>query len=68
MPTATNRSLSHTVAPRLGSESVPHPDEIAVRAYQIFEQRGRHHGRDRDDWYEAEIQLIRERDAPRDRA
>ena len=68
MPTPTNRSLSRVMAPRLGSENLPHPDEIAVRAYQIFEKRGRDHGRDREDWYEAETQLIRERETPRDRS
>lgn len=33
---------------------------IARRAYDIFEQRGRSGGRDQEDWYEAERQLLSE--------
>jgi hypothetical protein len=29
-------------------------DSIAVRAYRRFEERGREHGHDLDDWLEAE--------------
>jgi len=32
-------------------------DEIARRAYEIFEQRGREHGHDLDDWLRAEREL-----------
>jgi hypothetical protein len=32
-------------------------DEIARRAYEIFEQRGRVHGHDLDDWLQAEREL-----------
>jgi hypothetical protein len=36
-----------------------HPDDwIARRAYQRFEDRGREHGHDLDDWLEAERELI----------
>lgn len=35
-------------------------EEIAKRAYTIFEQRGCVDGHDQEDWYEAEKQLIRE--------
>jgi hypothetical protein len=31
--------------------------EIARRAYEIFEQRGGGHGRDLDDWLQAEWEL-----------
>jgi Protein of unknown function (DUF2934) len=31
--------------------------EIAVRAYELYEQRGREHGRDLDDWLQAEREL-----------
>jgi hypothetical protein len=39
---------------------VPSPshDEIALRAYELWEERGRGHGSDQDDWYLAE-QLLR---------
>jgi hypothetical protein len=42
------------------SKTVEQPthDEIAARAYSIFEERGRPHGRDLEHWFEAEAQLI----------
>ena len=38
---------------------VPSPshDEIALRAYELWEERGRAHGSDQDDWYLAEQEL-----------
>ena len=33
-------------------------EEIARRAYEIFESRGCQHGRDVDDWFQAEAQLL----------
>jgi hypothetical protein len=33
------------------------PDAIAVRAYELFETRGREPGRDLDDWLRAEQEL-----------
>lgn len=41
------------------SEPVSH-DEIARVAYQLFEQRGRTHGFDRQDWFRAE-EIVRQR-------
>jgi len=32
-------------------------EDVADRAYQLWERRGNQHGRDRDDWFEAERQL-----------
>lgn len=32
--------------------------EIASRAYELFEERGREHGRDFDDWAAAEAELL----------
>jgi len=37
---------------------VPTSEQIEVAAYQLWERRGRLHGRDRDDWVAAEKQLI----------
>lgn len=31
--------------------------EISVRAYELFEQRGREHGHDLDDWLQAEAEM-----------
>ena len=36
---------------------VASPDAIAVRAYEIFQERGREPGRDVDDWLRAEQEL-----------
>jgi len=33
---------------------------IAARAYELFEARGGEHGRDQEDWLEAERQLVDE--------
>jgi len=35
--------------------------QIASRAYQIFEKRGRTHGRDWEDWFRAEQEILSER-------
>jgi hypothetical protein len=35
-------------------------DEIARRAYERYEERGREHGHDLDDWLEAERDLQRQ--------
>lgn len=32
-------------------------EEIRRRAYEIWEQRGRQHGRDADDWFRAESEI-----------
>jgi hypothetical protein len=39
-------------------ENRPTHQEIAARAYQIFLERGRAHGHDRDDWLQAEYELM----------
>ena len=40
-------------------------DAVARRAYQRFEERGYEHGRDMDDWLEAERELRRGEQAGR---
>ena len=65
MSTVATRNVS-TALVRKGSEK-PHPDEIAVRAYELFQKRGGYHGHDREDWFEAELQLVRERGTSRER-
>jgi hypothetical protein len=39
------------------SSNVPTPEQIQIRAYELFESRGYEHGRDVDDWLEAEAEL-----------
>jgi hypothetical protein len=47
-------------APRDGSQTeTSHQDLISRRAYERFEMRGGEHGRDQDDWLEAERELNR---------
>lgn len=41
-------------------ETPPSPEEIAAEAYAIYQSRGGEHGRDQDDWFEAE-RRVRER-------
>jgi hypothetical protein len=36
-------------------------EDVARRAYERFERRGRGHGRDQEDWYEAEREGRRHR-------
>ncbi len=45
---------------RYGSESFEALDQerIRVRAYQLYEQRGREDGHDLQDWFKAESELI----------
>lgn len=47
------------VAPRVASpqESFPSHPSIAIRAYNLFVQRGSTHGWDLDDWLQAEKEL-----------
>jgi hypothetical protein len=40
-----------------GSGPEPSHDETARQAYELFEQRGREHGRDWEDWFRAEREL-----------
>ncbi len=40
-----------------GSNKNLNPETIRQRAYEIWEQRGRQHGKDADDWYRAESEI-----------
>ena len=53
---------SRTRAPRNGSEGellmpIPNEEEIRIRAYQLYLERGAAHGNDFDDWVTAEKEL-----------
>ena len=41
-------------------------DQIRARAYQIYEQRGRHDGLAEQDWLEAEAEILATANASRD--
>lgn len=40
-----------------GSERNSADEQVRRRAYELWEQRGRQHGRDADDWYRAESEV-----------
>lgn len=40
-----------------GKSAIHNDDEVRRRAYEIWEQRGRQHGKDADDWYLAESEI-----------
>ena len=44
--------------PKMSPNSVQAQDRIALRAYELYEQRGRQEGRALEDWVEAERQLV----------
>ena len=44
-------------------ENVIEEPAIAVRAYELWLERGRPHGSDQEDWFRAEIELKRLRNA-----
>ena len=52
-PTHTETELYSTTP--ITDPSYDH--QIKVRAYELFEQRGREHGHDLDDWLQAEVEL-----------
>lgn len=54
-PTRRAPTAAESTSTRLSS--APTPDQIAVRAYEIFIARGAQHGRDQEDWYQAENEL-----------
>lgn len=45
-------------------DTPPTPDEIAAEAYAIYIARGGEHGRDEEDWLEAERRLRERRREP----
>jgi hypothetical protein len=44
-------------------QGAPTREQIEVRAYEIYENRGRQHGRDIEDWLAAENELRKQRPA-----
>jgi len=44
------------------AHSRPEPEEIARRAHQLWEERGKPHGSPDDDWYRAEHELRHQSD------
>jgi hypothetical protein len=42
----------------------PNHEHIAIRAYEIYISRGAEHGRDLDDWLQAERELVAKTNNP----
>jgi len=57
MPTTRNGS-SPKVAKSLTTRISPGPEDIALRAYQIYLERGGAPGNELDDWTRAERELL----------
>jgi hypothetical protein len=58
--TQTSRTPAFT-SPSPPTIDIPTHDDIAQRAFVIYEQRGAANGSDLDDWLEAERQLLLDR-------
>ena len=41
--------------------SIDLQEQIRLRAYQLYEQRGSEHGRDLDDWLQAESEVTQQK-------
>lgn len=54
-PCRARRAIFPNLVGSLARE--PTHDDIARRAYQLYEERGREHGGDREDWFQAEREL-----------
>jgi hypothetical protein len=54
---ASATATSNTASSVEGLASGPTHHEIARRAYQLFEERGREPGREWEDWFRAESEL-----------
>ena len=51
-------STMSTDTPRMTPNSAQAQDRIALRAYALYEQRGRQDGRALEDWVNAEQELV----------
>jgi hypothetical protein len=58
-PKTTMPAPSQTIYQTL--ESIELQEQIRLRAYELYEQRGREDGRDLDDWLQAESQVTQQK-------
>lgn len=61
-------TVSPSPAPQKTPNYKPTQEEIALRAYQIYLQRGGAPGNELQDWIQAERQLLEENEKPRRKA
>lgn len=58
-PPATESIVTENIPDPVDPQArVPTHDEIARRAYQLFEERGREPGHEWEDWFRAERELL----------
>jgi hypothetical protein len=50
--TSEHKSVDH----KIGHHEIA--EQIRIRAYELFEQRGRHEGHDHEDWVRAEAEIL----------
>jgi hypothetical protein len=55
--TKSSKSNSNDVA-KITTQTVDMQQAIRERAYQLYLQRGGHHGRDAEDWLHAEAEVL----------
>jgi hypothetical protein len=66
--TKSTRLAPRSAAPRLSPAAQKRPielldgmwDQIAQKAYELWEERGRREGRDMEDWFDAEAVVMEE--------
>jgi len=51
--------------PRKPKSATSAEEEIRLRAYELYEQRGKIEGHALDDWLQAEAEILRKRGEPR---
>jgi Protein of unknown function (DUF2934) len=56
--TVPKQALSHVAPP---SDARGRENKIRERAHQLFESRGREHGQDKQDWTQAEHEILNPR-------
>jgi hypothetical protein len=59
------RALKPSSKPKITTQAVESSKEleaqIRIRAYELYEHRGKEEGRELDDWLEAEAELVRQK-------
>jgi len=58
MPTTRNGSSPKVAKSRTARRKSPGPEDVALRAYQIYLERGGAPGNELDDWTRAERELL----------
>jgi len=65
MPKTGTPPSATTKKPRAAAKTAPTREEIALRAYQIYQERGGSPGYELEDWTRAERELMEKSSKPR---